>query len=440
MRKWVLLASAVIVVACLANLTGRAKMQDIGGFPLQKQAPVPLPSTRGALSASLAQVGELTPDLVERLAGQAAPAILLETVKTTEDAIPLGASKFGGAPDLPADIPWPVRPPYPDWQKKRDQYRKRMAQTLAKAGMMPDWMTPEEGRRYIEEQKRIEREVVDSTLAMLSEEDAKRMRPIFEEQMTYTPERAREGIRDEVLQAEMVGKSLPLSFIAQFDLGALSAEPGFDPDLPKSGRLLLFYDLLEIPPGWEPSARTGFRLIWDDTPAQKLRRASVPEALSSISYQEKLVLEPARVLPRSVVTPITPDEEAWDAIPLDSNLEENFGKGPYWAYMAWLSRFGSPGDAGRVNHQLGGWPQPLQNGMQARAQLASSGIAGGNSDAYDTPEAEEALKGAAEWKLVLQIGVDEAVGLRAGAYYVLMRRADLLARRFDTAWVVYESD
>ena len=54
--------------------------------------------------------------------------------------------------------------------------------------------------------------------------------------------------------------------------------------------------------------------------------------------------------------------------------------------------------------------------------------------------AKEPVKGAADWKLVLQLGVDEAVGLRGGAYYVLMRREDILARRFSNTWVEYQFD
>ncbi|AOF92230.1 hypothetical protein BSY16_6141 (plasmid) [Sinorhizobium sp. RAC02] len=368
------------------------------------------------------------------------PAVSLETVPHAEASIPLGASKMGGAADLPHGMPWPMRPPYADAQIKLEHYRSLIGATLSKAGIAPDWMAPDEGRHFVEEQRRIEKEVVEGTLALLPKEQADEMRPLLESQTTYTPERAREEARDPILQAQMVGKSFPLSFIAQLDLGTLSAQPGFDPDLPNNGRLMLFYDLLETPPGWEPSSRVGFRLIWDDTPAADLIRASVPATLSEVQYREKLVLKPALIVPHSVVTPISPSVKAWDANLLDQASSQQFGEGPYWSYMAWLSRFGSSDEPGRANHQLGGWPQPQQNGMQARAQLASNGVSAGTADAYDSSEAKEILKGAADWKLVLQVGVDEAVGLRGGAYYVLMRRDDLLARRFDQAWVVHQSD
>jgi hypothetical protein len=49
-------------------------------------------------------------------------------------------------------------------------------------------------------------------------------------------------------------------------------------------------------------------------------------------------------------------------------------------------------------------------------------------------EAQAALKGAVDWKRVLQIGVDKPTGLAARAFSVLMRRDDVWARRFDRRW------
>jgi hypothetical protein len=233
------------------------------------------------LWASLDKVRELTPQLVAHLTEQAAPAILLKATPAAEETIPLGDSKIGGAPDLPPDASWPERAPYPDAEKRRDSHRFSIGSTLAKAGIAPDWMSAEDGKRYVEEQQKITLELRESTLESLKEEmsaeELAEIRQVFEENDNYTPESAREAIRVEALQAQLVGESSPLSFIAQLDLAALATQPGFDPDLPRHGRLLLFYDLFEYPPGWEPSSRVGFRLIWDETPAASLRRAPVPE-------------------------------------------------------------------------------------------------------------------------------------------------------------------
>jgi len=405
---------------------------------------IDLPASHEALRASLNEVKVLTPQMVARLTEQAAPAILLVLTPAAEETISLGGSKIGGAPDLPPGMSWPVRPPYPDAEKRRDRHRFGIGQVLAKAGIAPDWMSPEDGKRYVAESRKIDREVQESTEKMLSEqmspeEAANIMRQISEAQGVYTPERAREETRLAALQAQLVGENSPLSFIAQLDLAALASEPGFDPDLPTHGRLLLFYDLFEQPPGFEPGARVGFRLIWDETPAASLRRAPVPAALQDINDPDwTVLLKPARVMPKSVITPVTPFDAAWDAIPVEDRLfESENGKEPYWAYRFWLSRFDGL-DGGGASHQLGGWARPLQNDMKSTAQLAFNGLEAGTSDAFKTEKAKELMKGVADWKLVLQLGEDDAVGLSNGAYYVLMRWEDILARRFSNAWVVYQ--
>ena len=45
--------------------------------------------------------------VADQLAGLALPCIGLESKATKDDEIPLGASKFGGQPDLPEDVSWP---------------------------------------------------------------------------------------------------------------------------------------------------------------------------------------------------------------------------------------------------------------------------------------------------------------------------------------------
>jgi uncharacterized protein YwqG len=438
-RKMARSSFIIFSIIIFTSFTETTMAQQMGEFPLYKTTSVALPSTREALRASLKTVKMLTPNLISQLSEQALPAILLETTLTKEDALPLGGSKIGGAPDLSKGMPWPGRPPYPDAEMRVEQYRSTIAITLAKAGIAPDWMEPDQGENYVEEQRRIQEDVIEKTLAIMPEDMAVQMRKTLEEQSVYTPQRAREETRDDARKAKLVAEDCPLSFIAQIDLGTLEKLPGFDTDLPKSGRLLLFYDLSEMPAGWDPSAKVGFRLIWDQTAKVNLERVSIPPALSDAGASEKLVLKPAEITPHSIISPIPPSEQAWNDPSLSAASAQQFGEGPYWSYLAWLSQFGEPSDPNRMNHQLGGWPQPLQNGMQAQAELASNGINAGSSEAYQTPKAKKLLEDAGDWKLVLQIGVDEKVGLQAGAYYVLMRRSDILARRFNEAWVVYQS-
>jgi len=73
----------------------------------------PMWPTRKELEAVLAQagLGEWSP----RLAAAARHAMILEPGPVEEGAdAPIGASRLGGTPDLPAEVPWPWRPALPD--------------------------------------------------------------------------------------------------------------------------------------------------------------------------------------------------------------------------------------------------------------------------------------------------------------------------------------
>lgn len=76
------------------------------------------------------------------------------------------------------------------------------------------------------------------------------------------------------------------------------------------------------------------RLLWDATPVSSLVRAPIPEALSSISNDDwSCVFRAAQISTQTLLTPIPPDDEAWNAFSLDDDdaLEE---------YQEWLSNSG----------------------------------------------------------------------------------------------------
>ena len=73
----------------------------------------PIPASLDALRQSLAET-ELSDAVVAHLVAQARPALVLATSAADEAAIPLGATKIGGSPDLPPGMAWPTRPAYPD--------------------------------------------------------------------------------------------------------------------------------------------------------------------------------------------------------------------------------------------------------------------------------------------------------------------------------------
>lgn len=349
----------------------------------------PLPHTRDELLRSL-RATDLPEETVLHLAAQARPALLLTTAPADVAACPVGASRLGGAPDLPIGAVWPERPPYPDAARRATAHR-REAERFLEASKKPNaWMTPEQGEAF-------------SRICLA--------------------------------RADAMGRPFPLTFFGQFDLAALSQVEGFDPLLPAEGRLLVFYDLWETPEGYVPEAAAGWQVIWDRTPVGSLARATIPEALAAIADDEwTAVFKPALVSATPVVTPIPPNDKGWNAFDLDD-------QDAYEIYQAWLSEFGVPDEMDGDNHQLGGYPRTLQNGLQVRSQLAANGIDCGHSDVWDTPAAKALLPGARSWRLVLQIGVDRHAGMAGpGAYYVVMREDDMAARRFELARVVYQCD
>jgi uncharacterized protein YwqG len=66
--------------------------------------------TRSELRARLDQVG--LAHVADQLAKLAQPCIQIEPTRSEDSSIPVGTSKFGGCPDLPAGVQWP------HWQDK----------------------------------------------------------------------------------------------------------------------------------------------------------------------------------------------------------------------------------------------------------------------------------------------------------------------------------
>lgn len=62
--------------------------------------------TQEALSAAIARHG--LQEHAGLLRSAAAPAIGFQTTPAPDEDIPIGTTKFGGLPDLPADMPWPA--------------------------------------------------------------------------------------------------------------------------------------------------------------------------------------------------------------------------------------------------------------------------------------------------------------------------------------------
>jgi uncharacterized protein YwqG len=91
-------------------------------------------------------------------------------------------------------------------------------------------------------------------------------------------------------------------------------------------------------------------------------------------------------------------------------------------------------------HTLLGVATPVQDVMEVECELASSGVA--FRDRPQDPGGVMALETRArEWRLLLQVESDGNAGMMwgdAGCLYFWIREQDLLARRFDRTWTLFQ--
>ena len=324
----------------------------------------------GALDAAL-EFGSLSAPLKQSLRETARPAIAFTRELRPEADIPIGASKLGGDPDLPPDFPWPWRGPYSDGESHAAKLRE-----LAKKSPYPE-------RDYVE--------------------------------------------------ADAIVRDFPLAFLCQINLDTLAKEPGFDRTLfPERGRLLVFVDTCFSPTGHDPADRSWLRLIWDETPVERLERREAPE-----------------ILKKTGTTLVLWNESTWDdwseaeMLKAVSGVSISMGESDVSTWQEALPDelvfFGS--------ERLGGWCYSIQHSPVPSIVGAIHGL---NAYERDLSAAEErALLGLAsewpEWQHVLTVPGEPdtyrtPINWGDGDLYIFMRREDLQARRFETARGVTQRD
>ena len=93
-------------------------------------------------------------------------------------------------------------------------------------------------------------------------------------------------------------------------------------------------------------------------------------------------------------------------------------------------------------HQLFGYPVPLQDdSMELGCQLAANGIYVGDPEGYQTARARELAAGAADWRLLLQLDSDGAVGMTwgdLGTLYFWVREAEAQTGDFGNVWMILQ--
>jgi uncharacterized protein YwqG len=264
---------------------------------------------------------------LERLA---TPALRIVATRTQTDTLPIGASRFGGTPDVPATFAWPSR----------------------------------DGR--------------------------------------------------------------PLTFLAQLELAEVKM-----PELPEHGWLLFFYDVQDMPWGFDPRDAGGAAVVFLDSDRSALRRIDHPAVDETAGPFAACRLDLTRVID-------LPHEFDSVVEAAGIRVQESDSDG-YQHSMSLLSGV----EDGATYHHLLGHPQLVQDDIRRECQLVTNGIYCGDPSGYQSDRAKALLVDAAsEWKLLLQLDTDEEgpgwCWGDVGRIYFSIRRSDLEARAFDKAWLVLQ--
>jgi hypothetical protein len=217
----------------------------------------------------------------------------------------------------------------------------------------------------------------------------------------------------------------PMSFVGELDLAALHrAVPEAAPTLPWAGRLALFYDVEEMPWGYEPAHGAYFKVLHLDGEG-----APIAAPAGATAFTERVLgARCARTLPDL------------EDLPAEGRLEAE----PAEAYLAHATAL-----VGEPDHRVGGHPAWIQDDAREAAAIVTAGGSTAAPREERTPvgdaRATRAGLGPAAakvWRLVWQIDTDGEAGFMwgdGGRLYLLARDEDLKARRFDRAWLVMQS-
>lgn len=268
----------------------------------------------------------------------------------------IGASRLGGLPDLPEGLEWPR------WDvREHDQEELEQAEKLART-------TP----------------------------------------TAFMKERAQQ------LRACGARGPLPLSFMAQLDLGELSRLSLGIP-LPTSGLLCFFYEVSVQPWGFSPAHRGAWRVIHVPGGA-KLMRREPPADL------------PGRFVLKPVVVGLSP---TWS---MPSSLEGHDDEtAEAHDVLRELIAEADPG----VPHQVGGFPAQIQGDMKRKCALASQGIYVGEPPDLPRSELDRLVAAQPDWRLLLQLCSDDEMEVMwedDGKLFWWMRESDVVEGAWDRAW------
>lgn len=213
----------------------------------------------------------------------------------------------------------------------------------------------------------------------------------------------------------------PLSFVALLDVEDF-ADLDVPLGLPRRGLLNFFYEANEqMAWGFDPNDAEGWRIVLADPElaSERDRPAGSLEFTACPFGHRRVVTLP----------------DPWETVMEDVRSRQ--GDRLYELFEQWQKTAGID----EPHHQLGGWPNLVQNPLQTECQLASDGIWCGNGNAYQDPQHEDLRRGAVDWRLLLQVDSDDAAGWMwgdSGSLYYCIKGNDADAAALEAAWMIFQ--
>jgi uncharacterized protein YwqG len=228
----------------------------------------------------------------------------------------------------------------------------------------------------------------------------------------------------------------PLDFLLQIHLPEIASFSSAQL-LPKTGVLSFFYDLENMPGGYDPMQLDGFRVCYfADT--DTLTPCSA--ATSNYSMGEHcLRFYEMQTVPHCGSKAAEGLQEKLDLLEEDADFEVDLLDAYYNFSYEFESSFRPIPKAG--NHHLFGHSDNVQGDMQLEAQLVTNGLYCGDPSGYNDPRAKELEAGADDWLLLLQLDSDGTADVLwgdVGMLYFWIRRQDLQEQRFDKVWMTMQ--
>lgn len=218
----------------------------------------------------------------------------------------------------------------------------------------------------------------------------------------------------------------PLSFLAQFDLSEIAKQFKFS-WLRESGSVLFFYDLEEMPWGFDPKDKPKWKVIYQVSPSIQI---DFPGNLST----EFIVKESYIDFHKITVLPSCEDQHVRNLHLSDKEIDLYFELGDH--FDEFNSYKGLPA------HQVGGFPQPIQGDeMQFESQQASNGIYMGDAKAYENASTKEFESAKHQWQLLFQFDSDDKLGVMwgdVGMLYFWVKKDRSEQNDFDDVWLILQ--